>query len=157
MIGKSSTSSNEEAENFWAEKEDEKGGKVKFFTFATFIGNTGSRPSTLGGLLYLIGERLYFEDFEKDNWFAKIVSRKKNYEKTEFEIDIKDIEEIKTISKSSALNCIAGIVKDEDTRSVSFVTKALFQSIVQIRIKNSISYFLDIMRDKDFLAALKPD
>jgi hypothetical protein len=157
MNGKSSSKSSEEAEEFWAEKEKEKGGKVSFFTFATFIGHTGGRPSTLGGLLYIISERLYFEDFEKDNWFAKIVSRKKNYDKTEFELNIKDIEETKIISKSSALNCIAGIVKDEDTKQVSFVTKALFQSIVQIRMKNSISYFLDIMRDKEFVTALKPD
>ncbi|HEB30848.1 MAG TPA: hypothetical protein ENI15_08250 [Spirochaetes bacterium] len=157
MNGKSSMSSSVESENFWAEKEKEKGGKVRFFTFATFIGNTGGRPATLGGLLYLIDERLYFEDFEKDNWFAKIVSSKKNYEKIELEIDSKDIEEIKTISKSTALNCIAGIIKDEDTKPVSIVTKALFQSIVQIRMKNSISYFLDIMRDKEFVAALKLD
>jgi hypothetical protein len=121
------------------------------------MGSSGSRPTSLGGLLYIINERLYFEDFEKDNWFAKIISRKKNYEKTEFDLNIKDIVEIKTISKSSALNCIAGILKDEDTKPVSVVTKALFQSIVQLQIKNSISYFFDIMRDKEFVAALKSE
>jgi hypothetical protein len=156
MNGRSANSS-EEAENFWAEKEQEKGGKVRFFTFATYMGSTGGRPTSLGGLLYIIDEQLYFEDFEKDNWFAKIISRKKNYEKTELDFGVDDITEIKTISKSSALNCIAGIIKDEDTKSVSIVTKALFQSIVQIRLKNSISHFFDIMRDKEFVAALKPE
>ena len=156
MNGRSGGTGSEEAENFWAEKEQEKGGKVRFFTFATYIGNTGGRPTSLGGLLYIVNERLYFEDFEKDNWFAKIISRKKNYEKTEFDLDIQEIAEIKTISKSSALNCIAGIVDDEDTKPVSMITKALFQSIVQIRIRNSISYFFDVMRDKEFIASLKP-
>lgn len=145
----------EESKKFWEEKEKEKGGKVLFFTFATFLGKTDDKQMTLGGLLYIVDDRVYFEDFEKDNWFAKITSRKKNYEKTEFSFDISDIDETKIVLKGNALNCIAGNINDGDTKSVSNILKALFQSAVQVRLKKSYSYFFDIMRDNDFLKALQ--
>ena len=53
-----------EAKKFWEEKEAEKGGKVSFYTFATFLGRSSDRHVTNGGLIYRIGERVYFEDFE---------------------------------------------------------------------------------------------
>lgn len=143
----------EESKKFWEEKEKEKGGKVHFFTFATFLGKTNDKQVTLSGLLYIVDDRVYFEDFEKDNWFAKIVSKKKNYEKTEFSFNISDINETRIVSKGSALNCIAGNMNDEDTKSISNILKTLFQSAVQVRLK-SYSYFFDIMRDRDFLKAL---
>ncbi len=144
----------EESKKFWEEKEKEKGGKVHFFTFATFLGKTNDKQVTLGGLLYIVDYRVYFEDFEKDNWFAKIITKKKNYEKTEFSFNISDINDTRIVSKGSTLNCIAGNINDEDTKSVSNILKTLFQSAVQIRLKKGYSYFFEIMRDRDFLKAL---
>jgi hypothetical protein len=145
----------EESKLFWKQIEEQKDGKVIFFTFATFLGRSGTKPVTLGGLLYKINEQMYFEDFEKDNWFAKIISKKQKYEKTEFSFSIADIENIKVVTKGSALNCVSGIIKDSDTKPLSNIMAVLFQSVVQVLLQNGTSLFFDIMREKEFIKAIE--
>ena len=108
-----------EAKKFWEEKEAEKGGKVSFYTFATFLGRSSDRHVTNGGLIYRIEERVYFEDFEKENWLVKFIARKNRYEKTEFNFKIEDIEDTKIISRNAALNCIAGYTASSETKSLT--------------------------------------
>ena len=144
---------NDESRHFWEEREKQKGGKVSFFTFATFLGRSGDKTLNLGGLLYLINKTLIFEDFEKENWLLKILNRKKGYEKTEFDIKRKDIAEIKLVSKNTALNCISGFINDVDTKSLSGVGGLLLQKVFQIRMKSGYSLFFEIMKIKEFLAA----
>lgn len=141
----------EEAKKFWAEKEKEKGGKLSFFTFATYLGMSSKRSPSLGGLLYIIDNKIYFEDFEKDNWLIKIIGRKQKYEKTEFSINIKDISETKVISRNSAFNCMAGYIKGEETRALSPFLMVLMKPILQISLKNKNSLFFEIMKLQDFL------
>lgn len=146
---------NEDSRIFWAEREKKGRGKVKFFTFTTFIGRSKQKPLNLGGLIYIINKKVYFEDFEKDSWFAKIISKKQAYQKTQFSFSIKDISKIKSVSKGSALNCISGIIDESATRELSSILKLLFQSITQIQLKGGYSLFFDIMREKEFVNAIR--
>jgi hypothetical protein len=66
-----------------------------------------------------------------------------------------DIAELKRVSKNSALNCITGLVPDTETKPMSRVFQFIAQSVLQIRLKRGYSLFLDIMREKDFIAAIK--
>jgi hypothetical protein len=143
----------DESRQFWAEREKQKGGKISFFTFATFLGRSGDKHRNLGGLLYLINNTLTFEDFEKENWLLKILNRKRDYEKTEFEIKKDDIVETKLVSKNTALNCISGFIDDVDTKTLSGIGSLFLQKVFQIRIKRGYSLFFEIMRAKEFLAA----
>ncbi|RKX99411.1 MAG: hypothetical protein DRP54_07295 [Spirochaetes bacterium] len=145
----------EEAKKFWSQKEKEKGGKVDFFTFATYIGRSNDKNVNLGGLLYTIKSGLYFEDFEKENWLYKIMGRSQKYEKTEFGIDINEIEEIKTVSKGSALNCIAGSINDGETKEISRIGAFFFQPVTQIKMKTGYSLFFEIMRYREFFKAMR--
>ena len=145
----------DESKKFWEERERDKGGKLGFFTFATYMGISSEKPVNTGGLLYTIDRKIYFEDFEKENWFSKILSKRQKWEKTEFSIGGDEIAELKRVSKNSALNCISGLVKDTDTKPVSRVTQFLAQSVLQIRLTKGYSVFLDVMREKDFVAAIK--
>ena len=86
-----------------------------------------------------------------------MVSRKSKYEKTELSFNIQDIEEIRIVSKNSALNCISGFIDEKDTKTFSRLFALLFQSAVQLRLKTGVSLFFDIMRDKDFINALKKE
>ena len=144
----------DEAKKFWEDIEKERGGKVTFFTFATFLGESRGKQVTLGGLLYVVKDIVYFEDFEKENWFAKLLSRKQKWEKTEFSFSKKNIVEVRLVSKGAALNCVGGYIDEAETRPISKIFAALFQSVVQIRLKSRGSLFFDIMRNKDFLKAL---
>lgn len=145
----------EEAKKFWDEKEKQKGGKVDFFTFATYIGRSNDKNVSLSGLLYTIKKGLYFEDFEKQNWLYKIMGKNQKYEKTEFGIEIEEIEEIKTVSKGSALNCIAGSIDDGDTKTISKIGAFFFQPVTQIKMKTGYSLFFEIMRYKEFFQAMR--
>jgi hypothetical protein len=57
----------DESKKFWEEREKDKGGKLGFFTFATYMGISSEKPVNTGGLLYTIDRKIYFEDFEKEN------------------------------------------------------------------------------------------
>jgi len=144
----------ENYKTFWKDKENEKGGKLMFYTYARYIGRSNWESCDLGGLIYIIDKTLYFEDFEKDNWFSKIISQKKKYEKTEFSFTIEDIDKIKIITKSSALNCIAGMIKDTNTKLLTNIQKLFFQPIIQIKLKKDYSHFFDIMQAQNFLKAI---
>ncbi len=150
-----STTTEQDAREFWNQKEREKGGTVGFYTFATFLGRSNDKTVSLGGLIYTIDDTIYFEDFEKDNWLSKFFARKRTYEKTEFNFPIKDIVELKIVSKNSAYNCASGYLEDTNTKPFSKIMSILFQSAVQIRLKRGGSLFFDIMRSKDFINALK--
>ncbi|MCK4923361.1 MAG: hypothetical protein KAS61_00220 [Spirochaetes bacterium] len=143
-----------EAKKFWEEKEAERGGKVTFHTFATFHGRSSDRQLTNGGLIYIIDDRIYFEDFERENWLIKLISRKQKYEKTEFIIKIKEISLARIVSRNSALNCIAGFCESLETKELSAFTKLFAKPMVQIMMKNGSSLFFDIMRANDFIKVL---
>jgi hypothetical protein len=144
----------DESTKFWEEKEREKGGKVTFFTFATFLGISSEKQLNAGGLLYTIDGTIHFEDFERENWFSKILGKRQKWEKTELAVKKKDIVELKKVSKNSALNCITGLLPDTETKAVSPVFQFLAQSVLQIRLRRGFSLFLDVMREKDFLSAV---
>ncbi len=144
----------EEARKFWAEKEKEKGGKVSFFTFATYLGMSSRRSPSYGGLMYIIDKKIYFEDFEKENWLVKLMGRKQKYEKTEFNLNVKDIVETKVVSRNSAFNCMAGYISGEETRPLSPLLKILMKPILQINLKNRSSLFFEIMKLQDFLKSV---
>jgi len=141
---------------FWEEREREKGGRVSFFTFATFLGRSNDKAMNLGGLLYIINGTVIFEDFEKDNWLFKILNRKREYTKTEFDIQKDDIAETKLVSKNVALNCIAGIISDTETKPLVGLQNIFYQKVFQLRLKSGYSLFFEIMKAKEFVAATRP-
>lgn len=144
-----------DSSKFWEEREKLKGGKVSYFTFATFLGRSKDRALNLGGLLYIIDSTMIFEDFEKDNWMFKILTKKKTYEKTEFDIQKNDIVETKLVSKNTALNCISGIIEDTDTKPLGGLQHLLYQKVFQLRLKGGHSLFFEIMKAKEFIAATR--
>ena len=146
----------EEAREFWAGKEEERGGKVDFYTFATFLGMSDDRNSMLGGLLYTIDGKIYFEDFEKENWILKVIGRKQKWEKTEFTIKSDEIARVKVVLRGSALSCIGGRLNGEETKAVSPFMRIFTKPVVQLLMKNGASYFFEIMQLGDFMRAVQP-
>ena len=143
-----------EARKFWEEKEVEKGGKVTFYTFATFLGRSSDRQVTNGGLVYIIDDNIYFEDFEKDNWLVKLIARKQKYEKTEFIVKKGEISLSRIVTRNSALNCIAGFCESLETKELSVFMKLFAKPVVQLVMKNGSSLFFDMMRGQDFIKGL---
>lgn len=136
---------------FWKEREEEKGGELQFNTFATFIGRSGDKKVELGGLLYIINNRAYFEDFEKDNIFLRLLTKKRTFKKTEFSFDIATIRGIREVSAGEASNCVQGLIEDKDTKPVTGLSKFFSNPVLQVSMEEGYSFFFDIMRRKEFI------
>ena len=100
----------ENPEDFWKETALKRGGEITFFTFATLVGRSGGALLNFPGLLYKSGETFWFEDFERDNWLAKILSSRRKYEKTEMFFAAGEVQFVRLVSRMSAARCIGGAV-----------------------------------------------
>ena len=149
-------STDSSAVGFWKEREDEKGGKIRFNTFATFIGRSGEKKVDLGGLVYLIDNLVYFENFAKDNAFLKILTKTKEFQKTEFSFSVHGIKSVKEVSQGEAANCINGVVPDTETKPVTSFLRFFANPVLQVQMEGGYSYFFDIMKRKEFIEIVRP-
>jgi hypothetical protein len=139
-------------DEFWAEIEEKRGGKVTFFTFSKFIGRSRSDVMNLPGLLYVINGIAHFEDFEKDNMLSKLMGRKKKYEKTEFSFQIVNVEKVQYVNQGNALKCISGLIGDRDVKAVSKAARIFTNPVYQLVLNTGESLFFEqVMDDKAFV------
>lgn len=144
-------------DEFWAEIEEKRGGKVSFFTFSKFIGRSRSTPDNLPGLFYVINDTAYFEDFEKDNMLARLMGRKKKYEKMEFSFRLEKVAKAQHVSQGSAIKCISGVVADGDIQAVSKLARLFSNPVYQVMLDTGESLFFEqVMDDKAFMAVFSP-
>ncbi len=142
----------EKPEEFWRKTGEKRGGEVGFLTFATLLGRSGDQPLELPGLLYGVGETLWFEDFERDNWLARIVGSRKQFEKTELSFAKAEVRSVRFVSRSSALRCISGSVAPDKIPEATALGKIISTPIVQIALSNGTSIFFDMILRREFLA-----
>jgi hypothetical protein len=147
----------ESPDEFWQEREEQKGGKVAYRSFAVFIGSTDTGMSNLPGLVYIINGILYFEDFEKENFLFKIISRKKKWQKTEFSIVLSNVAEVKLVSKESAIACIGGNISTSETKTLSKFRKMFAKAAIQVHMQSGYSLFLEIMEQSGFISAVQKE
>ncbi len=77
--------------DFWKETARKRGGEIGFFTFATLLGRSADVVLNFPGLLYTVGDMVWFEDFERDNWLSRILGGKGKYQKTEISFPAAEI------------------------------------------------------------------
>ncbi len=161
-------------EAFWKGVGERRGGEVTFYTFATFLGRVppgGEAPATaagaaagarrrafagsvlaLPGLLYLVGERFWFEDFEKDNWLLRLIPPKRPFARTEVAFDRSEVTGHRVISRGVAYRCIAGRLPTEVTAPLSRIGRLLSSPAVQLDLKPKASLFFEVMREEELLS-----
>lgn len=141
----------EESSKLLAKMELENGGKLGYRTYAQFAGRSGEQTKTLGGLLFFVGDRLIFEDFERQNSSLLLMFRKKeDYVKLKFQINISEIERIDLVNLSQAVKVIK---YDSDPRrltEVSGLLKLLYRNVTQILLKDGSAYYFEIFDLKGF-------
>jgi len=142
----------EDPQEFWERTAARRGGQIGFMTFATLLGRAGDRALELPGLLYVVGETVWFEDFEKDNWLAKIMGGRKKFEKTELSFGRAEIRVSRLVSRSAALRCIAGVLQADHLRGVSAWTRIFSTPIVLVSLHNGTTLFFDMIRRAEFVS-----
>jgi len=141
--------------DFWRKTGEKRGGEIGLFTFATLLGRSGDGPLGLPGLLYTIGDRVWFEDFERDNWLSKILGSRQKYEKTEFSFDKVEVTFSRIVSRTSAYRCIGGGLAPDALRAMSAFGRLFAAHAVQVGLRDSSSVFLEIMRESEFQGFLE--
>src|SRR5208337_2723002 len=96
----------ESPDEFWRQTAAKRGGEIGFLTFATLLGRSADQPLDLPGLLYTVGDMVWFEDFERDNWLAKIMGGRRKFEKTEVSFSKAEVRATRLVSRSGAMRCI---------------------------------------------------
>ncbi len=143
----------EENNKLLAKMELENGGKLEFRTYAQFIGESGGKTKNLGGLFFFVGNRLIFEDFERESSSLSLIFRKKTeYVKLKFQITVSEIERINNINLSQAMRVIKYNSDPKQLFEISGIRKILFRNVTQILLKDGSAYYFEIFDLKGFNA-----
>ena len=136
-------------EKFWKEKEEALGGKVLFQTYVTYVGEAGSGLiNGRGGLFYIVGDCLYFEDFEKHNALMALFNRKdSSYEKTEFSLPLEDIRSVQRVAEKDARACVGGIIDENSLPSLGKLRSLFTRGYWRLSVHEKASLFFEIMDD----------
>ncbi len=140
-----------EVNNFLRQLEEENGGKVTFRTYALYLGFSGEGVKNLGGLFYMVDDRVIFEDFEKEGGLlGLLVKRKSNYEKTKFSFPAGDIDNIFTVKRSSAVKSVQGRIEPSRIQPASGFAKIIRRSVTQILLEDGRAYYFELLDEKAF-------
>jgi len=145
----------EDPDDFWRRTAARRGGEIGFLTFATLLGRSADEPLDLPGLLYTVGDLVWFEDFERDNWLAKIIGGRRKFEKTEISFARSEIRLSQPVSRAAAARCITGGMAPESLRAISGFGRFFSTPIVQVALENGSSLFFDMIRRDEFLSMVK--
>ncbi|MDA3959023.1 hypothetical protein [Oceanispirochaeta sp.] len=141
-----------EVEKFWKKREEKLGAKIEFYSYATLIGECGSgKMNGRGGLFYVVADRVYFEDFERQNALMAMFNRKdSDYEKTEISFLLSDIKSMRKISEKWGKACISeGSLSEKIPELKGFMT-FFTRGYSIIFLKDRSPLVLEIMEDEAF-------
>ena len=143
----------EESNKLLAKMELENGGKLEYRTYAQFIGKSGDKTKNLGGLFFFVGERLIFEDFERQSSSLSLMFRKKiEYVKLKFQITASEIERIDLVNLSQAIRVIKYNADPKHLTGVYGLQRLVFRNVTQILLKDGSAYYFEIFDLKGFTA-----
>jgi hypothetical protein len=141
----------ESPDDFRRQTAAKRGGEIDFLTYAVLLGRSGGRHVTLGGLLYTVGGTVWFEDFERENWFSKVIGNRNLYEKTELSFEKTEVAFTRTVTRSSAQGCIGGRRVPESLPAMSALACVFSTPITQIHLTNGSSLFFEVMLRKELM------
>lgn len=144
----------EDPAEFWQAVQQRRGGPVSWSSFATLQGRSGEGRVELTGLLYVVNGTAWFEDFEKDSWFGRLVGAGKNFQKTEITFALAEVVQVRMVSRSTAAACMAGAVPPDAVREAPRLVQWFSPPIVQVALADGSALFFDMLERASFLAIL---
>ncbi len=139
----------EDVNEFLAALERDNGGPVQLKTYGLWLGaNSAPGQPEVGGLLYVIQDRLFFEDFEKQAGLLGLIvpkSKKNRYVKFKTSIDIHAIEQISCIRIKHARQMVQKNFPDNfPVVPLQGFWKKFFQTALYIRTSDGTVWLLDV-------------
>lgn len=141
----------EAREKFIKETEEKYNGKITYISFAKLLGfSIAGSHKNLNGLIYIINDIVYFEDF-KPRPSPLMIYTDKEFTKYEFSIPLKDIKSFLYIKESEALSCVRGAIKYTDiTPLVGKLKTHIFKGVSMLLTTKQSGIFFDITDYKNF-------
>jgi hypothetical protein len=141
----------EESSKLLAKMELENGGKLEYRTYAQYLGKSGEGTKNMGGLLFFVGDRLIFEDFERQSSTMLLLFRKKKeYLKLKIQISAEEIDRINLVNLSQAIKVVKYNKNPQDLTEISTLPRVLFRNVTQILLKDGSAYYFEIFDLKGF-------
>jgi len=84
----------EDINEFWRAKEKEAQSRLAIASFATYIEGYPGLRGPIHGLLYLMENGFYFENFEKKDMWSTLFQKNRSFRKTYIKVPIKSISEV---------------------------------------------------------------
>ena len=143
----------QEAAEFWQQKEQETGAPIIYRSFSILLGNSHKGKVDLSGLIYISAGSLFFEDFEKQDPISWLVKRKKStYEKYCFSFPLEELEFCRAVSEREAYRALKGSIRPEETKVFHPLLSLGSRRVCHISLKNRENYFFEILDHKGFLS-----
>ena len=154
MLRPRETGGEQDLASFWRGVGERRGGEVGYYSFATFVGRTGGGARGLGGLLYRVDDRFWFEDFEREGWLLRVLPPRRPFAKTEISFERAAVREVRVVSRASAHRCLRGNVAPGATAALGRAGRLLSIPVVQVNLADGGALFFEVMREREFLSDL---
>jgi hypothetical protein len=154
MLRPRETGGEQDLASFWRGVGERRGGEVCFYSFATYLGRAGDGPAGLSGLLYRVGDRFWFEDFERDNWLLRIMPPRRPFAKTEISFERAEVTAVRVVSRTTAFRCLRAGIAPGATAALGGVGRFFTTPVVQVGLADGSALFFEVMREREFLAEL---
>ncbi|MCX7030605.1 MAG: hypothetical protein NTU62_10870 [Spirochaetes bacterium] len=154
MLRPRETGGEQDLASFWRGVGERRGGEVGFTSFATYMGRAGDGPADLAGLLYRVGDRFWFEDFERESWLLRILPPRRPFAKTEISFERASVTAGRVVARTTAYRCLRGGVAPGSTAALGRVGRLFTTPVVQLLLADGSALFFEVMRERDFLAEL---
>ncbi len=140
--------------SFWRGIGERRGGEVAWYSFATYLGSAGGGAAQLAGLLYRVGDRFWFEDFERESWLLRILPPRRPFAKTEVFFDRPSVASCRVVARAAAFRCLRGTIEPAATPALGRVARLLSTPVVQVTLADGGALFFEVMREREFLAEM---
>jgi hypothetical protein len=154
MLRPRETGGEQDLASFWRGVGERRGGEVGFYSFATYAGRAGDGPAGLAGLLYRVGDRFWFEDFERESWLLRILPPRRPFAKTEFSFERTAVTAVRVVSRSAAYRCLRGAAAPASTATLGPAGRFFTTPVVQVTLADGSALFFEVMREREFLVEI---
>jgi len=125
--------------------ERENGAPVSWKTYAFLMVTGGSRSGTIGGLLYIAGDRIVFEDFEPERTvYSLFIRRRSEYKKYRISAPVNSIRTITLTTERYAGQVLRGRRLPADLPELDLLQRLFGRTIHMILFDDGSTWFCEI-------------
>ncbi|HKK66475.1 MAG TPA: hypothetical protein VJ967_11540 [Clostridia bacterium] len=134
-----------ETTDFLKRLELENGGTLEWKTYAFLLQQQNSRIITKGGLLYIVGNNLVFEDFASERPINRLIgSSHKTYKKTKLHAALDSVTALQPVARRDAVRVLQGKRSIEQVKSPHKLQRFIDRTVYAIHFADKSVWFCEM-------------